>query len=109
LADIAGTENVAVQDPENLLLANAGNLGVNISPNPVQSDMNVRINGKVAGRASVVVYNIQGQPLFQQAFVKDNTGSVNKSFNISKLPAGIYVVQVIVGNKYKQTMRVVKQ
>ncbi|WP_152270196.1 PKD domain-containing protein [Agriterribacter humi] len=109
LADVAETENIAAQTPENLLLTNGEDLKVNINPNPVQSDMNVRIDGKATGRASVVVYNVQGQLLFQQAFVKDNSGSVNKSFNISKLPAGIYVVQVIVGDKYKQIMRVVKQ
>jgi hypothetical protein len=106
--EAAGIENIAPQSG-NLLLTSSEDLEVNISPNPVQSDMNVRVNGKVAGKASVVVYNIQGQPLLQQAFVKDNSGSVNKSFNISKLPAGIYVVQVIVGNKYRQITRVVKQ
>ena len=109
MTDATGTEAIAAQHSENLLLTNGGDLKVNISPNPVQSDMNVRIDGKVTGRGSVVAYNVQGQPLFQQAFVKDNSGSVNKSFNISKLPAGIYVVQVIVGDKYKQIMKVVKQ
>ncbi|MFT3705857.1 MAG: T9SS type A sorting domain-containing protein [Agriterribacter sp.] len=82
---------------------------VTITPNPVVSDMNVLVKGNAKGNTNLIVYSMDGKPLQQQSFLKDGTGSLNKNFNLSRYPAGIYVVQVIVDGKYKKSMRVVKR
>lgn len=84
-------------------------LSVTVSPNPAVSDMNILIKGGGSGKTNIAIYNIAGKLLQQQEFNKDGEGSMNKSFNISKLPGGIYIVQVMVDNKYRQVVRVVKR
>ncbi|MBS1751147.1 MAG: T9SS type A sorting domain-containing protein [Bacteroidetes bacterium] len=84
-------------------------LSVTVSPNPVASDMNILIKGGGSGKTNIAIYNIAGKLLQQQEFNKEDSGSMNKRFNISKLPSGIYIVQVMVDGKYRQVTRVVKQ
>jgi poly(3-hydroxybutyrate) depolymerase len=84
-------------------------LDVIISPNPVISDMNVLVKGNVKGNTNLIIYSLDGKPVQQQSFLKDGVGSLNKSFNLSRYPAGIYIVQVIVDGKYKKAIRVVKR
>ena len=84
-------------------------LNFKVSPNPVQSDMNIALNGAAKGKVSIVVYGLDGKALLQQEFTNQGTGTINKTVNLSKLPSGIYVVQVVVDGKYKKVQRVVKQ
>lgn len=79
-----------------------------ITPNPVQSTMNIRVNGSAAGKTSVLVYNLAGQVQLQQEFSKD-VAAVSKQVNIAKLPPGMYIVQIIVDATHKQVLRIVKQ
>jgi dienelactone hydrolase len=84
-------------------------LDVTVNPNPVISDMNILIKGSTKGKTNIAIYNINGKMLQQQEFNKDGSGSVNKTVNISKLPSGIYLVQVMVDGKFRKVMKVVKQ
>lgn len=102
-------ESVAAQNPGELNLNTVENLSVAINPNPVQSNMNLQISGKPEGKASVIVYNLTGQVLLQQEFVKSGSGTTNKTFNVSKLAAGTYITQVVVGNQYKKAVKLLKQ
>jgi len=43
----------------------------------------------------------------QQEFNKDS-GSNSRQINISRLPAGIYIVNVIMDGNHKKVMRIVK-
>ncbi len=105
----------AVEPVDPLQMANpdqlpvAGELDVKINPNPVKSDMTVWVSGRATGRTSLIVYSLTGQVLLQQEFVKDTPGMVNKTFNVSKLAAGTYVAQIIVDNKYKKAIKILKQ
>ncbi|MCO5240356.1 MAG: T9SS type A sorting domain-containing protein [Chitinophagaceae bacterium] len=105
--------NVAVDQPllsgNSDLISTSTALDVKIYPNPVQSDMNVWIESKETGKVNVVVYNYQGVSLFQRNFVKYTSGRELQSFNISKLPAGVYLLKVSIEDKYQQTVRIVKQ
>jgi dienelactone hydrolase len=90
-------------------ITSSDELNLKINPNPVRSDMSIWISGKVTGKGSLVIYNVQGQILLQQAFSKDFSASVSRTIDVSKLPAGIYVIQIIIDNKYKQVARIMKQ
>ncbi|MCO5237597.1 MAG: T9SS type A sorting domain-containing protein [Chitinophagaceae bacterium] len=93
----------------NAISSGSRDMELKVFPNPVRSDMQLLLDGQTTGRVSVILYNTQGQPVLRQDFVKDNSGSVNKSINLSKLPTGIYVLQAIVEDGHKQTIRIVKQ
>ena len=67
---------------------------VQVYPNPVNAAFNLSFDVKSAAQASASVYSIDGklcQPLFNQ---KLNTGLFNGSYNISSLPAGIYLIRL---------------
>ncbi|HRN55576.1 MAG TPA: T9SS type A sorting domain-containing protein, partial [Agriterribacter sp.] len=111
---MAGTDENAVQDqPLQLAVPDISSvsteLDAKVNPNPVQSDMTIWINGESKGKTSVTIYNLSGQVLLQQEFVKDAPGVVSKTFNVSKLAPGTYIAQIIVDNKYKKVIKILKQ
>ncbi|MFT3749841.1 MAG: T9SS type A sorting domain-containing protein [Agriterribacter sp.] len=105
--EVAAASSSIVSRPEAEELASEFNFKV--SPNPVQSDMNLVISGAAKGKTSIIVYSLDGKSLLQQEFMKDGSGTVNKSVNVSKLPAGVYIVQIIVDGKYRKVLRIVKR
>lgn len=84
-------------------------VGLKINPNPVKSDMTVWVSGTASGKVSMLVYNLQGRTLMQQEFQKDGSTTVNRTFNLSQLPAGSYIVQVVVDGKHRKSMQIIKQ
>ena len=67
------------------------------------------IKGSAKGKTNIAIYSINGKMLQQQEFNKDGLGSVSKTVNISKLPSGIYLVQVMVDGKFRKVIKIVKQ
>jgi hypothetical protein len=110
---IGASSEATIDDPVQManpdVLFNAAELEVKINPNPVKSDMTVWISGKAKGKTNVIIYSLTGQVLLQQEFVKDTPGTVSKTFNVSKLAAGTYIAQIIVDNKYKKAVKILKQ
>jgi hypothetical protein len=112
---MAGSEANNIAQDQSLQLAvpdmssAPAELEVKVNPNPVQSDMTIWINGMPKGKTSVTIYNLNGQVLLQQEFVKDAPGIVSKTFNVSKLAPGTYIGQIIVDNKYKKAIKILKQ
>ena len=105
-AETAPVEDVSLNNDR---VFNVKAFEATVSPNPVLSSvMNIKVNGTAAGKTSILVYNAAGQLQLQQAFTKE-AGAVSKQVNIAKLPAGIYVVQIIIDAKHKQILRIVKQ
>ncbi|MGN6435211.1 MAG: PKD domain-containing protein [Agriterribacter sp.] len=108
---IAGEEEVESVVTENNIAPeiSKNDLELKINPNPVTTNMTLWITGSATGKTSVLVYNLQGGVLMQQEFLKDAPGAVSKSFDVSKLPAGAYLVQVIVDGKHRKSMQMIKQ
>ena len=79
------------------------------SSNPVRSDMTVWIDGSATGKVSMMLYSLQGKVLMQQEFTKDAAVAISKSVNVSHLPAGNYIVHVIVDGRHRKSMQMVKQ
>jgi Secretion system C-terminal sorting domain/Reeler domain len=74
-----------------------GNL--NIYPNPVSSSFNVSFNLKQSEALSLNVYSVDGQ-ITRKLMDNDKrtAGQFNQSFDISDLPAGIYLVKLNAGS-----------
>ncbi|MFT3705218.1 MAG: T9SS type A sorting domain-containing protein [Agriterribacter sp.] len=108
-SDVAGdvsTEDVSFNPETNELLSSE--FDVSPGQNPVQSDLNLKLSGTTAGKASILMYNTAGQLQLQQEFRKDE-GMVSKAINISRLPPGIYIVHIMMDEKHRKVLRIVKQ
>ncbi|MBX2925307.1 MAG: T9SS type A sorting domain-containing protein [Chitinophagaceae bacterium] len=102
-------QSAVAEEDASALTADKGLLDIKINPNPVRSDMTVWVEGTATGKVSMMVYSLQGKALMQQEFTKDAAVAVSKSVNVSHLPAGIYIVNVIVDGKHHKSMQVTKQ
>ncbi len=70
--------------------------GVNISPNPVTDNINIRISSDATTNGGIRIINASGQTIYQQSerLVKgENLFMINKLQNLAK---GIYTVQVVI-------------
>ncbi len=90
--------------------ANVGKdeLIIKINPNPVKTDMTLTLDCRSTGRTIVKVYDIKGLLVMQTEFVKDVAGKVSKLVDVSKIPNGIYIVQVTVDYQLVQATSMLK-
>lgn len=108
-SDVNSVQDLSLQAAGPDISSASTGLEVKVNPNPVKSDMNVRISGGATGKTNVIIYSLTGQVLLQQEFMKNTPGYLSKTLNVSKLAAGTYIAQVIIDNKYKKTIKVLKQ
>ncbi|MFT3936416.1 MAG: T9SS type A sorting domain-containing protein [Chitinophagaceae bacterium] len=81
---------------------------VQLFPNPVISGLSIVLNNDTKGNGVITVYDINGRSLRQQAIAKtDQTASAVISMN--DLSAGMYVVEIKIGDGYKLTKTVLKK
>ncbi len=76
-------------------------LDVKLKPNPVNTDLAVSVTGSISGKASLTLYNLQGQRVRQLEFVKPSAHTVTRIISVSGLPPGSYAIQLVIGNKAK--------
>ena len=78
---------------------------VNVYPNPVQDQLNVKINASQASEMNISIYNITGQKVMESNTTVC-TGINERQVNVSELNAGIYFVTVK-ANGFENTMKFV--
>jgi poly(3-hydroxybutyrate) depolymerase len=80
-----------------------------IFPNPSNgSFVNILIQANTrTSKMQVTVYNMNGRPMQREAFIRTK-GTMSKALNISKLPAGIYTVEIEVDINTKISTILVK-
>lgn len=76
-----------------------------INPNPVQNILNIHLKN-AAGNTSISIIDITGRKLKTQQI--NASGNYDLSFNVSTLPAGIYIAEVMHNDK-KLHLKFVKQ
>lgn len=69
-----------------------------VYPNPVQSNMTMRLDDNVVGKATVQIYTISGVVVFTDVINKTGTTFV-KNYDLSNLTSGTYLVSVQFENK----------
>ncbi|MGN6434996.1 MAG: PKD domain-containing protein [Agriterribacter sp.] len=82
-------------------------LTAKINPTVARSQVTIVINGKATGKANLQVSSMDGKRLQRQSFVKD-AGSITRTMNVSNLPSGTYIVEVIVAGKHRKVLRFIK-
>jgi len=78
-----------------------------ISPNPVQHAFNIHFQRPVTGRITYSVMDMQGRKLIQQT-TDERSSITKKTIDISDLPSGTYIVELI-GLQERITQKIVKQ
>lgn len=87
----AANEAPAVTFQENARLGiNNSKNSIQIFPNPTSGNFNIYLQGNKVAR-DIIVYNMLGQPVWQQMNVTESSFSIN----ISSYPKGLYWVKVI--------------
>jgi poly(3-hydroxybutyrate) depolymerase len=90
-----------------LVSGGSRNAGVQMYPNPVQDNLDIVLNSGIKGSGRIVVYELTGRALREQAIEK-NDRILDAVVNMSNLAAGLYIVEVKIGD-YKISQRVMKK
>jgi hypothetical protein len=81
-------------------VANAGEIGLTVSPNPAVENVTVQATAKQSGVVRIVVTNALGQSVVAPVDVNAVVGNVyRQDINVSNLANGTYFVQVIEGGR----------
>ena len=75
-----------------------------VYPNPVQNSLRITLDATKVRNASLSIYSITGQKVYEQHSLNPST-----TLDISKLPAGIYMVKIADDRNAIVTRRIVKQ
>ena len=67
---------------------------MNIYPNPTGDQINVQLEGLPAGRAQAILLSAEGRVLQTQSMQNRDADSSLLAFDLSSLPAGIYLMHV---------------
>lgn len=70
---------------------------LNLSPNPAQNDVSFQISSKENTTVEYLLYNFQGEILLRESTGMPS-GITTHTINVSKLPKGLYLIRVFVGN-----------
>jgi dienelactone hydrolase len=89
----SSTSRVAMQ-PNELLIDDKGS--VNIYPNPVRDNFQLRLNNDYRGRVNVQVIDMSGKIHKELGFVKDQQTTVN-NISLNELNIGFYIIRVQMG------------
>lgn len=109
-ARVAPTEETISYENTAVISALKANLTeISMYPNPVVSDLNVKINSQAVGQTNIMIYDLSGKLLMQQQFNKTDANTLYKNFNLAPLPAGIYLVKVLIGNQVNEVSKIVKK
>ena len=70
---------------------------LSIFPNPASENVKLSFENSKGEYVSFILYNMQGRKVFESE--ADNDVSIQKNLDVSKLPAGNYLLRVTVGTK----------
>jgi hypothetical protein len=80
---------------------------VNVFPNPVRDKLRIYIKSQGMGSFKLTLSNLVMTPLVQKQ-VNAYTKEISEEIDMTKLPAGVYLLRVELG-KYRKTVKVVKE
>ncbi len=76
---------------------------LSVYPNPISSELNISINAKSFENITMQIVNVLGEVILTKAIV-----TINSQINTTKLPEGVYFVNIIDNNKIVKTQKVIK-
>jgi alpha-tubulin suppressor-like RCC1 family protein len=77
-------------------------------PTLAHDNVNLRVSSDSMGTVHIAVYDLTGKKVQAQELSKQDI-YLEKSLNVSALPAGMYVIQVLIGERKRLVAKFVKQ
>ena len=104
----AGSSNQGVQQPYEFFTTGIDenkdiSLSMTVFPNPVQSTINLKVEGRNADNLSYVLYDVSGKQYLNQKI----TGALTQ-VPMQNLQSGSYVLQVVENQKTVKTFTIIK-
>lgn len=81
---------------------------LDVYPNPARTTFTLEYTGESASQLNVLIYDEQGRTVLKQQFSRSG-GLLSKSFDVSSLPAGLYIIKAVDGKNRTTTTSFVKQ
>jgi hypothetical protein len=81
--------------------------GVSVSPNPSNGNFNVALSGFAAGKTDIKILDASGKEVANKALTSSSFQTL-LPFNLTALPKGVYIVNVISGDKTYQDKVVIR-
>ena len=105
LAPVKKTSLLATPRANKPQQAQPGEEILRLAPNPATELVNVEVRLETANAASVILLDITGRPLQTRVLVQRRE---TVEFDLGKLPKGVYLVQILEGEKMVAMKRLVK-
>ncbi|WP_343746928.1 glycosyl hydrolase family 8 [Chitinophaga sp.] len=106
-ATLAAT-SAAIFNPVNDAPSKAGKLNVDAYPVPFREDLHVTYTLDKAGIASLIVYNLAGQPVAVLVNGQQSAGTHQAVFHGGRQPGGVYIIKLVQDNNIA-VKRIVKE
>lgn len=84
------------------------NGGIQYFPNPVRSGFTIQVKQKETGLMKINLYSLDGRLIRQKQVMKQDE-HISTGMDIRELGKGVYMLEVLIGDKLKETMKLVKQ
>lgn len=82
--------------------------GIEYFPNPVRNNFTIQVRQKETGLMKINLYSIDGRLLKQKQLMKQQE-HVSTAMDIRELGKGVYMLEVMIDDKLRETMKLVKQ
>jgi alpha-tubulin suppressor-like RCC1 family protein len=82
-------------------------LGLQIYPNPVHDQLNLRMNNNSSGKVLVMILDEKGS-VIQGLQLEKSEGEMNSVIDVSRLKQGVYFMQIMIGRNSRVTRKFIK-
>ncbi|HEX9511993.1 MAG TPA: T9SS type A sorting domain-containing protein [Puia sp.] len=79
-----------------------------VYPTITNGTLNLRIVSDTNGNVQASIYDINGKMVQVERMSKQDT-YLDKSFNVGRLPSGMYIIQVLIGDRKRMVSKFIKQ
>lgn len=83
-------------------------MGMRLYPNPVHDLLNIRLYNAVTGKVMVSIFNMVGNRVRSAELEKDGW-SLETAVDVSRLPAGVYMIEISDGPNLRTVQKFIKQ
>jgi predicted peptidase len=82
--------------------------GIHYFPNPVRGSFTIQVKEKQAGLMKINLYSLDGRLIKQKQIIKKDE-HISTAMDVTDVSRGVYMLEVVIDDKLRQVMKLVKQ
>jgi hypothetical protein len=82
--------------------------GIQYFPNPVRNSFTIQVKEKYTGVMKINLYSLDGRIIKQKQILKQEE-HISTSLDVSDVSRGVYMLEVVIDDKLREVMKVIKQ